>query len=190
MASQMYRIPVACPTGFKGRYTVTPGDTMFIIAQIFRVPLDQLINVNPHIINPDIIYPGDVLCVPGLVTIPCCVILKSQGRVPFATGGVGFANFGPRGGQVINVMATLPPPSYFGAYDIYIATAFFRDIGGFGNQMFPSPEIPPTWATRIELPTALTLSPDVQIVVQPSNSITGISGPMILTADLLECNLC
>ena len=59
------RHPVFCPPGFQGRYTVAPGDTMFFIAQRFGVSLDALIAANPQIANPALIFPGDVLCVPG-----------------------------------------------------------------------------------------------------------------------------
>ena len=60
----MNRVPESCPPGFQERYTVQEGDTMFLIAQQFNVVLQALINANPHITNPDIIFPGDVLCVP------------------------------------------------------------------------------------------------------------------------------
>ena len=59
------RVPASCPPGFQGRYTVQSGDTMFFIAQRFGVSLQALINANPHITNPNEIFPGDVLCVPG-----------------------------------------------------------------------------------------------------------------------------
>ena len=59
------RVPTSCPPGFKGRYTVREGDSMFKIAQRFGVTLDALIAANPHITNPKVIIPGDVLCVPG-----------------------------------------------------------------------------------------------------------------------------
>ncbi len=58
------RVPTHCPPGFTGRYTVVAGDTMFFIAQRFGVSLDALIAANPHIPNPALIFPGDVLCVP------------------------------------------------------------------------------------------------------------------------------
>ena len=58
------RVPKHCPPGFQGRYTVQQGDSMFSIAQRFGVPLDALIAANPHITNPKLIFPGDVLCVP------------------------------------------------------------------------------------------------------------------------------
>ncbi len=61
----MGRIPKTCPPGFPGRYTVVPGDTMFLIAQRFGISLNALIAANPHITNPNLIFPGDVLCVPS-----------------------------------------------------------------------------------------------------------------------------
>ena len=63
--SPQSRVPASCPPGFQGRYTVQPGDTMFLIAQRFGVSLDALIAANPHISNPSVLFPGDVLCVPG-----------------------------------------------------------------------------------------------------------------------------
>jgi LysM repeat protein len=181
------RIPDSCPEGFKGRYVVSQGDTLFTLSQIFRVRLEALYANNHHIPNPNILYPGDVLCVPSQIPIPCCVELQKRNRVPFGTGAVAYANFGPRGGQSISVLATLPVPAYFGNYDIYITTAYFEDIGGFGNQLFPTREDPPTWSSRIELPTAAALNSNVLIAIQPSNSITGISGPVILQNTLSSC---
>lgn len=56
----------ACPNGFL--YTVVSGDTMFLIARRFGVSLNALIAANPQIPNPDLIFPGQVLCVPTGVT--------------------------------------------------------------------------------------------------------------------------
>lgn len=64
------RVPSHCPPGFSGRYTVVPGDTMFFVAQRFGVSLEALIAANPHITNPSLIFPGDVLCVPAPVPPP------------------------------------------------------------------------------------------------------------------------
>lgn len=66
------RVPASCPPGFQGRYTVQPGDSMFLIAQRFGVSLNALIAANPHISNPSQIFPGDVLCVPGTSPQPPC----------------------------------------------------------------------------------------------------------------------
>jgi len=43
---------------------------MFFIAQRLGVPLNTLIAANPHITNPNLIFPGDVLCVPPAVAPP------------------------------------------------------------------------------------------------------------------------
>lgn len=64
------RVPKSCPPGFLGRYTVQKGDSMFSIAQRFGVSLDALIAANPHITNPKLIFPGDILCVPLKGTHP------------------------------------------------------------------------------------------------------------------------
>ena len=58
------RVPDQCPTGWV-RYTVREGDTMFRIARELRVNIDRLIDANPHIPDPNVLFVGDVLCVPG-----------------------------------------------------------------------------------------------------------------------------
>ena len=58
------RVPASCPPGFGGRYTVQSGDSMFSIAQQCGVSLQALINANPHITDPNQLFPCDVLCVP------------------------------------------------------------------------------------------------------------------------------
>ncbi|MBZ2174258.1 LysM peptidoglycan-binding domain-containing protein [Schnuerera sp. xch1] len=177
---QIPRVPLSCPPGFLGRYTVQQGDTFFTISQMFRVRLEALVANNPHIPNPNLIFPGDVLCVPGLIPFPCCVVLRPLVRVPFGTGGVALINFAPNGGQAVNITATLPPPQTFGNFDIYVGEILIPNIGGFGNQLFPTPQDPPNWSTRIDIPTVAQIVPNSRVVIRPSNSITGVSGPVIL----------
>lgn len=64
MFNQTLQQPDCCPMGFQCRYTVVAGDTMYLIARRFGVTLDSLIAANPHICDPNLIYPGDQLCVP------------------------------------------------------------------------------------------------------------------------------
>ncbi|PBJ82014.1 peptidoglycan-binding protein [Lysobacteraceae bacterium NML93-0399] len=45
--------------------TIQYGDTLSGIAAKLGVPLDRLLAANPQILNPDVIYPGDQLNVPG-----------------------------------------------------------------------------------------------------------------------------
>jgi tungstate transport system substrate-binding protein len=40
---------------------------MYCIAQRFGITLEKLISINPHITNPDLIYPGDKLCIPSKI---------------------------------------------------------------------------------------------------------------------------
>lgn len=183
---QPRRVPRSCPPGFQGRYTVQPGDTFFNIAQMFRTRLEALAVNNPHIKDPNIINPGDVLCVPGLIPYPCCIVLKpiSQFRLPFGAGAVAFINFAPQGGQAVSFLATLPQPSAFGNFDIYVGEILIPDIGGFGNQLFPTPQDPQTWATRIDLPTAASIAPNSRVVIRPANSNTGVSGDIIFDATI------
>jgi len=190
---QSGRVPRSCPPAFQGRYIVQRGDTFFNIARMFRTRLEALAVNNPHITNPNIINPGDVLCVPGLIPFPCCIILKplSQARLPFGAGAVAFVNFAPQGGQAVSFLATLPEPSVFGDFNIYLGEIYIPDIGGFGNQLFPNAQDPPTWATRIDLPTVATIAPNSQVVIRPSNTNTGISGDIILSATIIggSCHL-
>lgn len=61
-----FRRPVACPPGFEGRYEVQFADTLFSVARMFNIGVDRLIAANPHISNPNVIFPFDVLCVPDV----------------------------------------------------------------------------------------------------------------------------
>ena len=48
-----------------GDYQVVSGDTLWDIAQAKGVSLEALIAANPQIANPDLIYPGDRITIPG-----------------------------------------------------------------------------------------------------------------------------
>lgn len=59
-----------CPNG--QLYTVKPGDTMFFIAKRFNVSLQEMINANPQIPDPNVIFPGQILCVPAPFPMMSC----------------------------------------------------------------------------------------------------------------------
>lgn len=182
------RIPITCPPGFRGRYIVRPGDTMFRIAQFFRTRLEALAVNNPHITNPNLLFPGDVLCVPGLVPFPCCIVLSPCVTVPVGTDAVALVHTPATGGEAVTVAATLPPPSTFGDFNIYLATVIIPEIdGGPGDVLFPTPEEPPTYATTIDIPTAARLTPNSRVIIEPFKEVAGISGPVILEASLGLC---
>ena len=46
------------------KHTVASGDSMWKIAVKHEVGLSEIKSANPHIINPDLIYPGQVLNIP------------------------------------------------------------------------------------------------------------------------------
>lgn len=114
--------PSVCP-GFI--YTVRPGDTLFLIAQRFNITLNQLIAANPQIPNPNLIFPGQRICVPApRPIVECCMLLFRTANVPILpeaeAGGVARVTQSPAGGNVLVATIGLPPPETFGG-DIYVA---------------------------------------------------------------------
>lgn len=70
-------VQVACPREIDGFiYTVLPGDTLSVIARQFDVSLEDILNVNLFITNPNLIFAGQRICIPEPgVRFPCCAIL-------------------------------------------------------------------------------------------------------------------
>jgi spore coat assembly protein SafA len=67
-AGQQINIPNGSGNGngaHGGSHTVRSGDTLSGIAQQHGVSLNALINANPQIRNPDLIYPGQTVHLPG-----------------------------------------------------------------------------------------------------------------------------
>lgn len=107
-------------------YTVMPGDTMYMIAAQFGVSLDDLLNANPDIANPDLIYPGQVILIPvfpGMPEFPGFPGYPSEGMMPGC----------PPGGM----MPVFPPgemmPQMTG--QMGDGMAFTLKIGNKGNQV-------------------------------------------------------
>lgn len=69
------------------KYTVMTGDTMYKIAAQHGVSLDDLLKANPDIVNPDLIYPGQVIeiptpGVPGGISPEPPTVLPPGGMMP------------------------------------------------------------------------------------------------------------
>lgn len=47
-------------------HTVIPGDSMWKIAVKYEVGLSEIKKANPQIVNPDLIYPGQIINIPGV----------------------------------------------------------------------------------------------------------------------------
>ena len=61
IAAVMLLISVSAAT----THTVVSGDTMWKLAVRYEVGLSEIKAANPHIANPDLIYPGQVLTIPS-----------------------------------------------------------------------------------------------------------------------------
>ncbi|WP_027398674.1 LysM peptidoglycan-binding domain-containing protein [Anaerovorax odorimutans] len=52
------------------QYVIQPNDTLFLLAKKFKIPLVQLINANPQIKNPNMLYIGQIIQIPDLLPVP------------------------------------------------------------------------------------------------------------------------
>ncbi|MGI6600849.1 MAG: LysM peptidoglycan-binding domain-containing protein [Dethiobacteria bacterium] len=193
------RVPVSCPPGFQGQYTVQPGDTMFLIAQRFRVTLDALISANPHISDPNLILPCDVLCIPCPLPadalpppeeprFPCCVVLKAlpPPHPDCAPGGTAFVQLLPNKQNSVSILAVrLPEPATRGDFDAYQGII---ESPGAPKVTFPlqlcQPD-PSLWAGMVEALPKLSFA--TRVSVCPVDSETGETGKAVLAASLQRC---
>ncbi len=60
-------------------YTVRSGDTLYSIAQHYKVSLNNLIKANPQITDPDALIIGQSICVPGVMPLP--IPVKCPGKI-------------------------------------------------------------------------------------------------------------
>ncbi len=59
-------------------YTVLPGDTLWRIALMFGVELNNLLLANPNISNQNFIYPGQIINIPSEVNTSTYIIKKGD----------------------------------------------------------------------------------------------------------------
>jgi len=114
------RYPENCPEGFMDRYFVVAGDTMEIIAQYFGTTKDVLIEVNPHITDPDVLNIGDVLCVPGFRKPASCPA-NFKGNYEVKDGDTMYTiarMFNVSKEELIAANPHIPNPSYIFPFDV------------------------------------------------------------------------
>lgn len=177
------RVPASCPVGYN-RYTVVAGDTVNKIAQRLGVPPDLIIANNPHIPDPALIYPGDVLCIPEPLTFPSCTLLsRVNTALPSDTTAAAVAQKLANGNHALGLIALrLPPPSSLGDFDGYDGFVGIAGIGGFGFGLHTVTGEVPAWAGSLEIKPLLSRSNQVYII--PTNSHTGVSGQPVLQGSL------
>ena len=193
------RIPASCPPGFQGRYTVQPGDTMFFIAQRFGVTLQALINANPHITNPNEIFPCDVLCVPGhkppppppppkKLDLPCCLLLTLIKKIPGSDAlGVAMVQNLVTNRQAVSVLVGRAPlPSQLGPFNAWEVVIEVPSDGTFRFLLKQVQDNPTLFAGTIELKPG-TLTRDTRIRVRPINTKFDKAGDAVLSGVLKDC---
>ena len=185
--------PPTCPPG-SSAYTVQPGDTLFLIAQRFNTTVDAILALNPQITNPNLIFPGQVICVPSAPPPPlreCCLILQPTGpSVPMDARGVALVRpvVQVRPGRTSITVAAhdLPAPSTFGNFNAYEALASVPGVISWRWPLFSTPETIPTWAgtfTEITAPLGST----TLVQVRPVNTQTNTPGSAVLSGTLANC---
>jgi len=76
--------PSRCPGGFF--LGILPGQTLSRIAQRFNITVDEILAVNPQIANPNLIFAGQIICVP----VPAPKICPPGFIIVIATSGTTF----------------------------------------------------------------------------------------------------
>lgn len=114
------RFPSDCPTGFISHYFVISGDTMAKIAKIFAITTEKLISVNPHIPDPNVLIPGDVLCVPGFrVPVECPPNYQIRYEVDYGETMFSIARrFNISVEELIAANPHIPEPNYIYPFDV------------------------------------------------------------------------
>jgi len=185
-------VPVRCSGEF---YTIKSGENLNIIAQKFRVPLAQLLFVNPQITNPNIIYVGQRICIPatGEQYKGCAIVLNRTSDTPTAfpeiTGGVVYIHPAGDGKYAITFAALgLPMPKNIGNFDAYVGTLRMGEERYSAILSRSAPyEQEPTWAgTRVVEMNPFAM-PDNTVTIAPMNVRKDIRGEPILEGIVVEC---
>ena len=181
------RLPSSCPSGYT-KYTVLSGDIMYSIAQKFGVKLADLIKANPQISDPNVIYPSDVLCIPGQLpsqlTLPCSVLLTPKAQIATGIIANAIAYIGPTGNHTISIISNMPAPSAFGNYSSYAAYVDYA----LSKPLYSTTEPTPSWASTIDLGT-LKITPSVKVRISANQDpvATPPPGDLILFEGVFIC---
>lgn len=162
--------PPAVCTGFI--YTVQREDTLILIARRFNVSLDRLIAANPQITNPDIIFPGQRICIPTIIpTVECCMLLFRTANVPILpeaeAGGAARVFQTSGGGNILVSTIGLPPPETFNG-EIYVAWVRRPGFAPIPFQLLQTGPViiePGVWVGAFEFGEGEQIAPFQDIIV-------------------------
>lgn len=146
-------------------YVVKPGDTLYDIAIWYGISLNRLIQANPQIANPNLIYPGQLInlpeeeeenvsvsITPTTGTIGTPVTLSAAGFIPNTPVVVSFGEVGETfyrldtpttdANGALNKQYLIPNTSgvvpHDGPYAFHVGLANDPDDGGFSNPIILS----------------------------------------------------
>lgn len=179
----------------QSKHTVKPGDSMWLIADQYKISLSKLKDANPQVQNFDNLSPGDILNIPGssntaAIKLPCCVILSHTVQASVDALGAALVRkiqeLRP-GRTAISVIANgLPNPQELGNFNAYQAVAFIPDIITWQWILESTAETFPTWSgTFTEITLELTSNTVIQ--VRPISTQVENRGEPILTGTLANC---
>jgi len=176
-------------------YFVNPGDTLNTIAQRFGASVARILNANPNITNPNILFVGQRICIPRqeLPRRGCVIALDLSregvvGLPEIAGGAVLIQKANGAEYAVTFVGVGLPNPQSIGDFDAYVGTI---NINGQRFSAILSRSAPfeqePTWAgTRIISVNPFS-SQENTVIIAPINVETGIVTNPILGGTVSEC---
>ncbi len=148
-----YRAPQPpSPPVCTGRlYQVRPGDNLYLISRRFNTTVQDILNMNPQITNPNLIYAGQVICVTLGIPRTCSLALRrNPENTTVNAGGVVWLNNVGNQTLVFAAGIYLPDPARFGAEDYTVTLAWGRTT--FDVPMTQVNGIPGLWVGRTQAP--------------------------------------
>ncbi|MGE5372170.1 MAG: LysM peptidoglycan-binding domain-containing protein [Solirubrobacterales bacterium] len=174
---QIICIPSSYPRVCSGQlYSVKSGDTLFLIARRYGIPLNDLIAANPQIANPDVIVPGQVICIPGTPAVrPNITVLSATDVAPDASG---VALINPTNVMVVGF--NLPAPETLNPkYTMY--KAWLVSAGGSRMRIDMRRVAEGVWMGQ-ENNTMMEAFREIIVTAEPRPGSTVPTGPVVLQA--------
>ncbi|MFZ5641915.1 MAG: LysM peptidoglycan-binding domain-containing protein [Bacillota bacterium] len=112
-------MPVNCPGG--RIYEVKSGDTLSKIARRFNTTVQAIMAANPQIKDPNVIFAGQEICIPGMqepppVPRPRCVVLHPTDITPTSKAAVFIE---PDLGSIVAILTNVPQPNILPDGEVY-----------------------------------------------------------------------
>ncbi len=145
-AGQTLRMPgggdAPAPDHPGGRYTIRSGDTLGGIAARHDTSVSRLMALNPQIRDPDLIYAGQSLRLPGGGDAPS----RPQSHSYTVRSGDTLSGIAARSGTTVGALMAANPQ--IRDSDLIYAGQTIRIPGGGGSDPAPSPDAPRSYTVR------------------------------------------